>query len=229
MKQRLIMLSLSALVSCLGTGCKIGDCREVMPCGHASFNISVVDLVILPVALTVMMGNELYLAGCQCCENLFYDYPGTWESRSRCWERLHNEWSGIYPQYKCYSEFDEAGARSEEFYVFTILMDDEDFVRLISREDAYRVARWALDNPSLMEWIPKLWLNKNIEEDYRNQALDRLRYRKSTDGKLFEMILDHPCYTEGKLEKIMQTTPNEHESRAAYKILCARVGQDKSK
>lgn len=229
---------LAALVAGLGSGCKIGDCVETAPSGGGGhLAINPMELLVgLVVGLPIYFGEELYWAGSQYCEDTFYDYPGNREGRGRYWQRLHvkafidhlDRWTDYSPPRECFQEFDETGARREEFYVFTVFMDSEYNVHGMSYENARYVARRTLDDPDLMEWIPKIWKNRHVGLDLRNQALDRLHYRNSANGKLFKWILDNPCYTDGMLEEIMWSTANEHESRAAFKVLRARVERAKA-
>lgn len=229
---------LAQIVFCVA-GCRIGSCNEALPSSEWNFVLDnpvelVLQIGILPIWMVTEVCNEVYWNVSQWCEDSFYDYPGTRESRSRCWERVYLEadrgnleyFEPFHRSGNCFDEFDATGKRREEFYVLLLIMDDESHVKRMSRESAYAVARHAISDPNLFERVPNIWIHKDIGLPLRNQALERLRDWNSTNEGLFEKILDAPCCRDAMLERILQSSTNESEARAAYRVLCRRIQRE---
>ena len=92
MKRKLLMIALAILIVVCGTGCKMGGCNETPPSGSWSFDINPLSFAVFAVvAVPVMAVDELCQDVSQYCEDRFYDYPGTWESRSLNWRTIYSE------------------------------------------------------------------------------------------------------------------------------------------
>lgn len=225
MKRSLKIVVLSALVSCLGTGC-FTACTLCPMFGGSPDPAEL--LIALPLdALTLPVQIPLALDGLfeENCLPWFYSDEWDLKNQKRILQQLDDDFDVVLHNPRFLQRFDTNGVRSVEFHVLQEHLKKEGSVSKLSTEQAVYLAEKALEDLGIFPDLGEIWTSKNIGRNLRLRALEYLHYMNWDSWQYYSNVFGAPCFSDAELEGIMMSTSSWAEQRGAVEVLRSRISR----